>query len=535
MDVLRTLLAQPLVVLFSVVGIGMAVGRIPLAGISLGSSAVLFVGLVAGHFHLQPPGQVGGLGLALFVYCVGIGAGATLLTVLARDGSKLARLAVVIVASGAALAFAFGRWFGLPGPLTGGIFAGALTSTPALAAAREAADATAAQVAVGYGIAYPFGVIGVVLFVQLLPKVLGKDTQSLLEESDDVADLQPAVETVLVEVTNANLHGKRIADSGISRFNACLVSRVLRDERLVPLHYTDEFEPGQHLLVVGRPREIAIAIDYLGRKSDRPYVKDVENERRQLVVTDRALVGKSLRELAPLQNHGVIVTRITRHELTFVPNAETRLANHDVLLTVGEPQDLTAFAAFVGHRTRAFDETDLMSLALGLTFGIIVGMAPFGLPGGAPLQLGMAGGPLIVGLALGHFGKVGGLVGYIPRGTRLALQELGLVLFLAEAGVQGGQDLVSTVMTFGAPLLLASAAVALVPMALAYLVARRLLGLDLLQTMGGICGGMTSTPALGAMTGRIDSNVPVVSYAAAYPVALILMTFLARSLVESLT
>ena len=507
MDVLRALFVQPLVVLFGIVGIGMAVGRGSVVGVSLGSSAVLFVGLVAGHLHLEVPQITGSLGLALFVYCVGIGAGSTLVTVLARDGSKLARLAAVIVASGAALAFLLGRWLGLPGPLMGGMFAGSLTSTPALAAAREAATDAAAQVAVGYGIAYPFGVIGVVLFVQLLPRFLGRDTQSLIDESNDSGDLFPAVETVLVEVTNANLSGKRITDSGIARFNACLVSRVLRDERLIPLHYDDRLEPGMHLLLVGRPREIAIAVDYLGRVSDHPYVKDVENERRQLVITDRALVGKSLREIAPLKNHGVVVTRITRHDMTFVPNAETRLANHDTLLTVGEPRELTAFAEFVGHRTRAFDETDLMSLALGLTLGIIVGMAPFGLPGGRLMSLGMAGGPLVVGLALGHFGKVGGLVGYIPRGTRLALQELGLVLFLASAGIQGGRDLVETVATYGAPLILVSATLAVVPMAIAYFVARRLLRLDLLQTLGGLCGGMTSTPALGAMTQRVDSNV----------------------------
>lgn len=527
------LATQPLIVLFGVIGLGMALGRLTVARVSLGSSAVLFVGLVAGHFALQVPAKVGSLGLVLFVYCVGIGAGSTLMSVLARDGTKLARLAALIVSSGALLTWALSALLKLPGPLAGGLFAGALTSTPALAAAREAAGVAAAQAAVGYGIAYPFGVITVVVFVQLLPRLTGRDTESLLDAESDT-ESQNAVETVLVEVTNANLFGKRIADSGISRFNACLVSRVLKNDRLIPLHYEDQFQSGQHLLVVGRPREIAIAVDYLGRRSERPYVKDVENERRRLVVTDRAIMGKTLRDIAPLKNFGVIVTRVTRHDITFVANAETKLANHDLLLTVGEPRDLTRFAEFVGHRTQAFDETDLMSLSLGLTLGIVMGLAPFGLPGGGLMTLGLAGGPLVVGLALGHFGKVGSLVGYIPRGTRLALQELGLVLFLAEAGIVGGRDLVETVSSFGASLLIVAALVALLPMALAYFVARKILGLDLLQTLGGICGGMTSTPALGSITARVESSVPVASYAAAYPVALVFMTVLARWVVESL-
>jgi putative transport protein len=530
MNTFATLLSHPVFVVFFVVALGIGLGRLQVRGVGLGTSGVLFVAIVAGHFGLSPPEGVGTLGLVVFVYCMGVGAGTTFVSVLARDGTKLATLAAVIVTTGAAAAWSTAAFFELPSPLVGGIFAGALTSTPALAAAREASADAAAQVAVGYAIAYPLGVIGVVLFVQLLPR-LGplRSTATMSIEGDPEAPNR--VDTVLVEVTNGNLVGKRIAESGIARFNACVVSRVLQGERLQPLRYDDAFELGQHLLLVGRPKEIDIAVDFLGQRSDRPHIKDVENEQRRLVVTARPIIGTTLRELRPLKDHGVVVTRITRHEITFVPNADTRLENHDILLTVGPPALLDAFASHIGHRTRAFDETDLLSLALGIALGIALGMAPFGLPGSEPITLGMAGGPLVVALILGHFGRVGGIVGYIPRPTRLALQELGLVFFLADAGMEGGRHMVSTLSAFGPSVVGVGMATTVVPLGVAWVVARHGYGLDMLQSLGGICGGMTSTPALGVLSSVTDSNVPAVSYAAAYPVALILMTMVARALV----
>src|SRR5690606_28603694 len=158
------------------------------------------------------------------------------------------------------------------------------------------------------------------------------------------------------------------------------------------------------------------------------------------------------------------VTRVTRLGITFVPNAETRIETNDQLTTVGRAEDLNRFADAVGHRSQGFDETDLLSLALGLTLGIIVGLMPFGLPGTPALTLGMAGGPLFVALILGHFGRVGRVVGHIPRNTRLLLQELGLVFFLADAGVRGGGQLIATVQSYGAPLFVAGIAVTILPM-----------------------------------------------------------------------
>ncbi|MDP4693223.1 MAG: hypothetical protein NWS00_01650, partial [Opitutales bacterium] len=412
------LLEQPLVALFAIIATGLLLGNITIKGINLGSSGVLFSALVAGHLGYSIPGGVGTLGLVLFVYCVGIGAGGRFFASVAREGATLAKLALVIVATGGAITWAGATLFDIPADLATGIFAGALTSTPALAAATEGLKESASGVSIGYGIAYPFGVIGVVLFVQLLPRILKHDLEAIAETHAAKDEAEDRVENVLVEVTNSNLIGKKIADAGIANFNACQVSRVFKDEQLVPLSYDDVFSQGQLLLLVGRSKEIAIAIDYLGHRSERHLLKDVENERQQLLVTIRRVAGQTIRDLGPLKNYGVVITRITRLGLTFVPNASTIIEVNDQLTSVGRTDDLKVFAKAVGHRSNAIDATDLLSLSAGLTLGIIVGLIPIGLPNSTPITLGLAGGPLLVALILGHFGRVGRIVGHIPRPTR---------------------------------------------------------------------------------------------------------------------
>lgn len=527
----QVLLDNSLLALFVVVASGLLLGNITIKGINLGSSGVLFTALLAGHLGYTIPDGVGTLGLVLFVYCVGIGAGGRFFASVAREGATLAKLALVIVGTGAVITYAGAQLLDLPADLASGIFAGALTSTPALAAATEGIKSGATGVSIGYGIAYPFGVIGVVLFVQLLPRVLNHDLDAIAAANESSKDKDERVQNVLVEVTNQSLFGKVIADSGIANFNACQVSRILKGDQMVPLQYGDHFEEGQLLLLVGLGREIQIAIDYIGKRSDRHVVKDVENERQQLLVTHRKITGRSLRELAPLKNNGVVITRINRLGLTFVPNASTIIEQNDTLTAVGRNESLKEFGKVIGHRSSAIGTTDLLSLSAGLSLGILAGLMPIGLPGSTPVTLGLAGGPLFVALILGHFGRVGRIVGHIPRPTRLLLQEIGLVFFLANAGVAGGVSLAETVQTYGPMLFGLGLLVTIVPLMVAWPLARKWFKLDPLQSLGGVCGSMTSTPALGAITAKTDSQLPVVSYVSAYPVALIVMIILAKALI----
>lgn len=531
----QLLLDQPLIALFAIIACGLLLGKISVKGMQLGTSGVMFVALLAGHIGYTIPNGVGTLGLVLFVYCVGIGAGGRFFASIARDGTALAKLALFIVAIGGAITWAGAKILDLPADLAIGIFAGSLTSTPALAAATEALKDSGSGISIGYGIAYPFGVIGVVLFVQLLPRLLKYDIDELTSNDDNDREDDSSVVEVLVEVTNRQLNGKRIADSNINTYNACQISRIYKEGQLVPLHYEDVFEEGQLLLLIGRSKEIEIVIDYLGKRSDQQASKDIENERQNLLMANRKLSGKTITDIAPLKIYGVVITRITRSGIMFVPSANTRIQRHDILTTVGPVQSLKDFAKAIDHRDNAIDSTDLLSLSAGLTLGIIAGLIPLGLPGGTPFTLGLAGGPLLVALLLGHFGKVGTIVGHIPRPTRMLLQDLGLVFFLASAGVKGGVSLWATIQGYGFILFGLGILISSVPMISAWLFARNYLKLNPLQTLGGICGGMTSTPALGAITSKTDSQAPVISYVSAYPVALIVMILIAKILIGLLT
>lgn len=535
METLNVLMGKPLLALFAVVGAGLLLGKLSFKGVSLGSSGVLFAALLVGHWGYGLPEGMGMLGLVLFVYCVGVGAGGRFFSALAREGSTVAKLALAIVAVGCGVAGVLAKLLGVPVDLAVGIFAGALTSTPALAAASESlARMGDSTLVIGYGIAYPFGVAGVVVAVQVLPRLLKWDLTKAAEEAADPDEQEQKVVHRLVVVTNPSLFGKRISESGLASLNACLASRVMREGKLVPLSYEDCFEEGQRLLLVGRQREIGIATDYVGHRAEEAYVLDVENERQQLLATSKDVLGRSLRELAPLREHGVVITRVQRLGMMFVPNATTVIEQGDVLTVVGPQERLRDFAQLIGHRSSAMGVTDLLSLSLGLTLGMVVGMVPLGLPGMVPVTLGLAGGPLLTGLVLGHFGRVGGIVGHIPRPTRLLLQDLGLVLFLADAGVKAGGKLVETLQAYGVMLFGMGAVLTLVPLLAGLFLGLKVFRLNRLKVLGAVCGGMTSTPALGAITAKTDSQVPVLGYATAYPVALILMTVFAKVLVQAL-
>ena len=514
-------------------GIGLAVGRIAWRGISLGTSGVVFVALIAGHFGFQVPKLAGSVGVVLFVYCLGIGAGPTFLRTFLQKGKPLAMMAVAMILSGGIVAWLAATLLDLSPGLASGLFSGALTSTPALAAATDQLPASS-EVAVGFGIAYPFGVIGVILFVQLMPRFSDDQPTEASLSVDTYGHDQP-ISRMMIEVKNPGVVGKRLRDvSAIASAN-CQVSRLLVDGKLRPIPASFCLAQGQRLLVVGTRRRLRDVAEVLGEPcEDVDYVLDLEREHRRVVVTSRELIGPTLAELHLRSRYGVTISRITRQDIEFVPGADERIQFGDALTAVGEVQGLDQFVKFAGHRERTLDETDLISLAAGLVLGIIVGNLQLGL-GSNSISLGLAGGPLLVGLVLGHLGRIGPIVPRMPRAARFLLAELGLALFLAQAGSQAGGDFVEVIREHGIALPLASIAIVTAPLFVGLLLARFVLRLSVWEMCGGMCGAMTSTPGLGALTSVTDSSVPATSYAAVYPLALILVTLLAPLLIAQLS
>lgn len=532
-SLLDVIIGHPIVSVFVIIGLGLLIGRVRVYGVSLGTSGVIFAAIAFGALGASLPKELGNFGLVLFVYCVGLGAGPGFFRAFARHGVSFAKLSIVLVGTGALLVVLMAWLLGVPASLAAGVFTGALTSTPGLASALSALHDDPA-VSIAYGIAYPYGVIGIVLFVQILPRVLGCD----LEAESRKHEANPArrrIHRALIEVQNPNVVGRRIHEVLFIGGSHCQISRVLMGDRLVPVNSETVFETGQHVLAVGEEDRLQDIIDFLGKRSDHRFFVDTASEFMQVVVTSTNVIGKTLRQLNLINKFGVTISRVIRNDVGFVPGPDAVIQRADVLYAVGEPASLKDFAEFAGHRARVLDETDLISLSVGIVAGVLLGMTPIALPGTKAVTLGLAGGPLLVALVLAHFGGIGRVRGHMPRAARLLLMECGLVFFLASAGSKAGHDFIPVLMSHGIQLVLMAVVVKTAALTVGYLFAARVLKLNILEALGGICGGMTSTPGLGALTSRVDSEVSTMSYATAYPVALILMTVFAQVVVALLT
>ncbi len=514
------LMHHPVFVLFSVIALGLLLGKISVYGVSLGSAAVMFVALVYGHYHVELSKAVTSVGLVLFVYCVGIGAGSRFFSTLKQSGVQLAILSAIVVGVGGIVTALTAKALGISPSVAAGVFAGALTSTPGLAAAQEhfASAADQGLISSGYAIAYPFGVVGTVLFVQFWPKLRKKDLQKIGEQVEAEQNKNQKIVSLLVKMTNPKFVGRKIDDLRIIDQLHCRITRTMKNGVLVPIDHDAALEMDQLLWVIGREDDIDPMLDVLGERAEAPVIINSDMERRTLVVTNSEFLNKPLGELRLLRDHGVNVSRIRRYEYEIIPDRTTELNIGDQLVTVGTSKNLAQFAKAIGHKSSVIDTTDLLSLSLGIALGVLVGSIPIG-----GFKLGLAGGPLLVSLLLGHFGRVGVIAGYVPRPTRLLLRELGLCLFLAGAGIKGGATFVETLQAQGVGIFFVGVVATLAPIIVGYAVASMVFRFNILSTLGGVCGAMTSTPALGAISSKTDAQLPVLSYASAYPAALLLM------------
>ncbi|MFI3244284.1 MAG: TrkA C-terminal domain-containing protein [Akkermansia sp.] len=523
------ILENPTFVLFAILSLGIVLGNIQFKGISLGSSGVLFVALLAGHFGFAVPDGITGIGTALFVYCVGLSVGNRFFASLVNQGSTLVLLSIIVISIAWLVTVSLSSLLGINDEMAAGIFAGALTSTPALAAATEALE-DPSLLNIGYGVAYPFGVIGVVLFVQLLPRLLKQDLGKLDPTTHNSKGDPHKIIARVVHVTNQELYGKNIKQMEADKHLLCCITRKVTDGLLQTLDEGECFEEGKDVLLVGERANVhreAMALGHIDPNQQHP--RSFGDESKDLIVLNPKLCQIPLNELKLLTGHGIIISRITRLGVTFVPSGTTVLVRNDMVHVVGSPKAISKFSAHCGHRSTAINATDIFSLTAGITLGIIVGNINFTMGEGPGFSLGMAGGPLLVALILGHFGKLGPVVGYMPRPARVLIMELALMLFLAGAGVSGGGKLVETLQAQGVAMFLTGAAVTIIPMLVAFVLARKVFKLSMPESLGGICGSMTSTPALGAITAKTDSQSPVIAYATAYPAALILMTIFAKA------
>ncbi|MGC1375992.1 MAG: TrkA C-terminal domain-containing protein [Anaerolineales bacterium] len=534
------LFAEQTFVLFLIMALGSWIGQLSFKKISLGTAGVLFVALVFGHFGLSVPKVVMDLGLLLFVYAVGLQAGMRFFRSFRRQGIQFIVIGVVTVVVGGLVTVLAAKIWGLPFDLAAGLYTGALTCTPALAAAIDSVSrltgGSSAAVSVGYGVAYPFSMVAVVLLVQLLPRLLKRDLKA--EEArwrEEQAKETPGIVARQYRITNPNVDGRLVSEIDLHRLGAVNLSRVRRGDKVSAASGQTRLQLGDVVMVVGQEAEVAKMSVLLGEPVQVQMDINTDVKSVDVYVTEDSLVGKQLKNLKIWERYTVVITRIRREGLEITPTGAASLEIGDSIRVVGETVAVDDFVHLVAGKPGRRQETQMVTFLLGLVLGVALGTIHIPLPNGLDLKLGGAGGVFLVGLLIGHFGRVGSFRLWVPPAARNITRDLGLMFFLAGAGTSAGAQIVQVVQQQGVGLVTAGILVSSVTVLTGLLLMLPVYRLTLLSTMGALCACMTNPPALGAAQSQAETDLPTVSYASVYPVALIFKILIAQVLVEVLS
>ncbi len=530
-SVTDTLASNPVLLLFVTAAVGLAVGSIRIAGFSLGIAAVLFAGIAIGALddRLVLPDAFWILGLALFVYIVGLMSGPGFLGALRRRGLAVNGLVLCAIVTGALVAVAAHAALGLSAARATGTFAGGETNTPALAAGIEALkekpnfDALAADSIVGYSLAYPLGVVlplFAVWFVLRRQRLLG---------SAAAPDL--VVQTALVEHPAGTLEELRERHGGSVSFG-----RLQHEEHLQAASATLAPEPGDLLSVVGPREDVEAVVAELGQRAAEEIDLDRHDlDYRRVVVSSRRVAGRRIGDLGLSRRFGAAATRLRRGDVDLVADPDTQLELGDRIRIVAPPGRMKEIAAFFGDSFRALGEIDILTFSIGMAAGLALGAVSVPV-GGGEFSLGSAGGPLVVGLVLGALGRTGPFVWQPSYTAGVTLRQFGMVLFLAGIGLRAGPAFSSAIVEPSALLAIAAgAAVTTTALAVFLVGGVRMLRLPP-QTLVGVLAGMQTQPAvLAYASGELeDERALSLGYASVYPLAMIAKIAIAQVLVALL-
>ena len=490
--------------LFLIVALGFMLGKIKIKGLSLDVSAVIFIALLFGHFGVVIPKELGNFGLVLFIFTIGIQAGPGFFDSFRSKGKTLIIITMLIICSASLTAVGLKYLFDIDTPSVVGLIAGALTSTPGLAVAIDSTNSPLASIS--YGIAYPFGVIGVILFVKLLPRIMRIDLDKEARRLEKERRGQfPELTTCIYRVTGA------------------VISRHKHDERIsIPTAQTMLHE-NDYIQAVGSEEALNQLSVLVGEREEGELPLVDTQEIESLLLTKKDMINKQLGDLNLMKNFGCTVTRVRRSGIDLSPSPDLTLKFGDKLMVVGEKEGLKGLARLLGNNAKKLSDTDFFPIAMGIVLGVLFGKLNITFPGGLSFSPGLTGGILIVALFLSAIGKTGPILWSMSGPANQLLRQLGLLLFLAEVGTSAGTNLVATFQESGWLLFGVGAAITLVPMLVAVFVGLFVFKINMLDLLGTITGGMTSTPGLAAADSMTDSNIPSVAYATVYPIAMVFL------------
>ena len=517
-----------LLITFLVILIGIAFGNLRIKGVGFGASGVLIAAMVAGYVYAPEPIQIlQDLGIVLFLLSVGLEAGPSFFRAFRQYGRKYITNVLVLLGIAAVNTVFIIAVFEIPIDIGLGLFAGSFTSSPALVSVLQFGSES--EVIFGYGVAYPFGLMGVILFISIAMQILRKRMQ------EEVA-ARSQMTSATYQIENPEVNGKLLRDIADLQEHNVVVSAILRDNNLRTASGSTVLLKGDVLRLEGRKDGLELVGSLLGSPVEERDDANSELDTRSIVVENTGIINRSLNDLGIPLLFNVALTRVVRNNLEFVPRDDLVLAYGDTMMAVGTPYQLEQLEMYLGHEHHSVQRrVDIGSLAATLFLAFAIGGLVIPLPLLGNFSLGIAGGALISGLLFGHYGRIGNFIGRFPRNATSVLKELGLALFFTQLGFQTGQSFVE-LLDFSAIYYAVYAVLfAVVPMAGSFLVGHYLLKIPVSECFGVICGGMTFTPGLDVIRQNDDSERPVVAYSSVYPVSLIMIILVVQGMYLALT
>ncbi|SFI91503.1 putative transporter [Celeribacter neptunius] len=519
---------------------GLLLGKLQIRKIGLGIGGVLFSGILVGHIAARLGIEFDGevmhfvreLGLILFVYTIGIQVGPSFFASFAKSGLRFNIAAIGIVLGGVAVTLGIYAVADLPLPVLVGVMSGAVTNTPGLGAAQQVlgdAGYPGSEVAIsgmGYAMAYPFGILGILASMFLIRFLFGIVVER--EEAAYEAETRSgegALPVMDVMVTNTNLDGITLGEVPDLFDQGVVASRMKTGEELVVPSRDVVLHVGDCLHLVGPKEKLHAMKLILGKEIDAPIsTKGTKLTWQRLVVTKEKVLGKSLRELAILEGHGVTVSRINRAGVELPAQAGSTLAFGDIVTVVGAKEDIATVAGQLGNENARLQEVQFPALFFGIALGVLLGSIPLAVPGlPAPLKLGLAGGPLMAAIILGRIGHWGPFTWYMPPTANHALREFGIVLFLAVVGIVAGDRFFETLLDGdGLSWMGYGILITLLPLVVVGALARVFGRFNYLSLCGVLAGSMTDPPALAFAVSMSKTGAASMAYVSVYPLVMFL-------------
>ena len=539
-------IAHTVLVLSLVIAAGVMLSKIKIAGISIGVTWILFVGILAGHLGMSVDHNtlhfIKEFGLILFVFSIGLQVGPGFFSSFKEGGLKMVGCAAAVVALGAIATYVIHLVTGTPMTTMVGVMSGAVTNTPGLGAAQQAyADATGINdetIALGYAVAYPLGVVGVILSLIAIRFITRVDFAEENKALEAMRAEHTNVERISVEFTNGALEGHNIAHLRELINRSFVISRIMHQDGTITIaDGTSILKIGEKLRVICSPDDSEAVVAFLGQqiemtKEEWGATQESQTQlvSRRIIITKPEINGKKFSDLRLRTKYGINITRVNRAGIDLIPYQGMELQMGDRVMVVGNEDAIEQVANVLGNSLKKLREPQLLTIFLGIALGVLFGSIPLmNIP--QPVKLGLAGGPLIVALLIGRFGPHFHLVTYTTMSANLMLREVGLAMFLAGVGIGAGDGFVEAIVGGGYRWIGYGFIITVLPLMIVGLFARLKLKLNYYTLMGLLSGSMTNPPALGYSNATSGNDMPALGYATVYPVVMFLRVLTAQMLI----